>query len=66
MYRTTGEVFDNPRWQRTTWTGGVNLAVRPEVVLKAQAAHRRLGSRDPETNRQQVENTLSMGFGFVF
>lgn len=61
MASVTGDVFDNPRWERTAWTGG--LAYRPlaPVVFKAQFTHRRLG-----LETENVENTFSAGLGFEF
>lgn len=61
MAAVAGDVFDNPRWERTAYTGGLNWRpVRP-VVLKAQASHRVLG-----TSEDRVENTFSFGLGFEF
>jgi hypothetical protein len=61
MASVTGDVFDNPRWERTAYTGG--LAYRPlaPVVLKAQFTHRRIG-----LETENVENTFSAGLGFEF
>jgi hypothetical protein len=61
MARVTGEVFDNPRWQRRVLTGGVNVIPLDGLVLKAQYSHRRLGLPDMNT-----ENTFSLGIGFWF
>ena len=59
MYKTQGQVFNNPRWERHTWTAGVNYDLNPYVRLKAQYAVRRLGI--PTAN---MERTFSAGLGF--
>ena len=61
MYEVTGEVFDNPRWERTAITGGLNWFPLDEVVLKAQYTHRRLG-----LDEANIENTFTAGIGFEF
>ena len=61
MHNTAGAVFDNPRWQRTAYTGGLNWHVIEQVVFKATYTHRRLG-----LTTQNVENTFSLGLGFEF
>lgn len=59
MYKTQGEVFNNPRWERHTWTAGLNYDINPYVRLKGQYSIRRLGI--PSANK---ERTLSLGIGF--
>ena len=61
MAAVAGDVFDNPRWQRTAWTGGLNWRPVEPVVVKAQFSHRLLG-----TSEDRVENTASVGLGFEF
>lgn len=61
MAAVTGDVFDNPRWDRSVLTGGLNVHLNAPVVLKAQYSLRRLGTA---TNNR--ENTFSTGFGFEF
>ncbi len=61
MHEVTGEVFDNPRWERTAVTGGLGWFPLGAVVLKAQFTHRRLGLAE-----QNVENTFTAGIGFEF
>jgi hypothetical protein len=61
MYRVVGDVFDNPRWERRAITGGLNWRPVAPVVVKAQYAHRTLG-----TATDDVEDTLSLGLGFEF
>ena len=61
MAKVSGEVFDNPRWDREVVTGGINVHLAAPVVMKAQYSHRHLG-----TNTVNDENTFSMGIGFEF
>ena len=61
MASVEGIIFDNPRWERTTWTLGINYHVHPQVVFKSHYSLRRLATKDK--NR---ENTFSLGFGFQY
>ena len=61
MASVEGIIFDNPRWERTAWTFGVNYHVHPKIVFKSHYSLRRLASEDK--NR---ENTFSLGFGFQY
>ncbi len=61
MASVEGVIFDNPRWERTTWTFGVNYHAHPQLVFKAHYSLRRLATKDK--NR---ENTFSLGFGFQY
>ena len=61
MHSTEGAVFDNPRWQRTAYTAGLNWHAIDQVVFKATHTHRRLG-----LTSLNVENTFSLGLGFEF
>lgn len=61
MFRVEEKIFDNPRWERTSYTGGVNWHIIDQIVLKAEFSHRVLG-----TSRENVENTFSTGLGFEF
>ena len=61
MASVEGLIFDNPRWERTTWTFGMNYHVHPQIVFKSHYSLRRLGTKDK--NR---ENTFALGFGFQY
>lgn len=61
MAATSGDVSDNPRWERTTWSGGLNYRPIEDLVFKLQYAHRELG-----LDEDNVENTLGLGMGFEF
>lgn len=54
-------IFDNPRWERTTWTFGINYHLHPQMVFKSHYSLRRLATKDK--NR---ENTFALGFGFQY
>lgn len=59
MSDVAGVIFDNPRWERSVFTGGINFYPHEQVVLKAQYSVRELGS-------DETENTFSTGLGFKF
>lgn len=59
MFRTQGEVFNNPRWERHVWTAGLNYDLNKYVRLKAQYSIRKLGI--PELN---LEKTFGLGLAF--
>jgi len=61
MSKVEGDIFKNPRYERTTWTTGFNYGLYKGVVLKGQYAQRRLG-----TDEQNKEDTLSLGLGVEF
>lgn len=59
QYATQGSIFNNPRWERSTWTAGVNYMPNLWLVFKAQFSRQKLGIA---TDRFQ--HTASVGFGF--
>jgi len=62
MYKTVaGVISNNPRWERTAYTAGVNYKPIEEIVFKAQYTHRVLG-----ISEDNIENTFSAGVGFEF
>lgn len=61
MFRTTGDVFNNPRWERKAWGVGLNFQPVKQVVLKSYFSSRKVGI--PDNN---MENTFIMGLGFAF
>lgn len=72
MQNVEGAIIQNPRWQRSTFTGGINWFVHPQIVIKAHYADRRLGSDNYNpstlafTGKKQHERTFSAGVGFTF
>ena len=61
MASVEGIIFDNPRWERSTWTFGINYHVHPKMVFKSHYSLRRLATTDK--NR---ENTFALGLGFQY
>ena len=61
MAEVKGDIFDNPRWERQTWTFGVNYHPHPQLVFKGHYSARRLG-----TEVENEENTFALGFGFQY
>ena len=61
MASVEGIIFDNPRWERTTWTFGINYHVHPQLVFKSHYSLRRLA-----TKNKNKENTFSLGLGFQY
>ena len=61
MADVEGEIFDNPRWERQTWTFGANYHLHPQLVLKGHYSARKLG-----TEVDNKENTFALGFGFQY
>ena len=61
MASIEGIIFDNPRWERTTLTGGVNFHLNSQLVFKSHYSVRRLATKD-----QNKENTFAVGFGFQY
>ena len=59
MLRTEGQIFDNPRWQRSVISGGINYQPIPQVVFKAQYSLERLG-----VSTDALQQTISLGIGF--
>ena len=72
MQDVEGSIIDNPRWERSTITGGINWFVHPQIVVKAQYSDRRLGSENYDlstleyTGKKQHDRTFSTGIGFKF
>ncbi len=61
MASVKGIIFDNPRWERTAWTFGINYHVHPKMVFKSHYSLRRLAEID-----EDKENTFSLGLGFQY
>lgn len=61
MYRSEGLVFDNPRWDRGSWTVGINYLPIPGVVFKADYTRRTLG-----IDGNNEEDTIGLGVGFSY
>lgn len=61
MHQTSGTIFDNPRWDRTVWTAGVNWTMDEILIFKGQFSRRQLGLA---TNN--IEDTFSVGLAFIY
>ena len=61
MYAVSEDIFNNPRWERETWTFGINYFPHPNVVIKSHYAFRTLG-----IDEDNKENTFLLGVGFRF
>ena len=61
MASTEGQVFNNPRWERSVYSGGITFQLVPQLVLKSQFTAEKLGI---STNAWQ--RTVSVGMGFHF
>jgi len=60
MYKTVGDVFDNPRWERSVITTGANYMIHPSINLKAHYAVNTLGLAS-----ENKEKTFLLGMGFT-
>ena len=61
MASTEGQIFNNPRWERYVFTGGLNYQPVPQLILKTQFSVEKLG-----ISTQKWQRTFSLGFGFHF
>lgn len=59
MNSVTGDVYDNPRWERKTTTIGINYKPISQIVFKAQYAMRKISIQEKNN-----EKTFSLGAGF--
>jgi hypothetical protein len=69
MYDVTGDIIDNPRWERSVTTFGLNYFVHSGVVLKAHYAINQLGKDSLDAFGNPVGNTdrtLLLGMAFTF
>lgn len=67
MYRTQGEVFNNPRWERISFSLGGVLKIIDEVQFKTQYIIRNVGAPAPSSvDGGTQENTFVLGFAFEF
>ena len=65
MFRTQGEVFNNPRWERLSFSFGGVLKIIDEVQFKTQYILRTVGAPAPTSvDGGTQENTFILGFAF--
>jgi len=60
-YSPCSDLFDNPRFERTVFTGELSYTFAKSVFVKLDYVHRRLGSSDFRN-----ENTINLAWGFVY
>jgi hypothetical protein len=61
MYETTGDVFNNPRWEKTEIRTGLNYVWNDHIALKSDITLRTIGI--PEDNK---ETTFTTAIAFQF
>lgn len=61
MFKVAEGIFNNPRWERRTITGGINYFPHPNIIIKSHYAVRKLG-----LETFNLEKTFSLGIGFKF
>ncbi|MFV0573619.1 MAG: autotransporter outer membrane beta-barrel domain-containing protein [Xanthomarina gelatinilytica] len=71
MYKTTGKITANKRWERSVATVGINWLPYRHIVVKAQYTARTLGADNidistGEVNGKEKENFFGCGIGFQF
>ena len=67
QFKTQGQIFNNPRWERQTWSAGLVFKVLKNVQLKAQYSLRKVGAPAPTSvNGGVLEQTIVAGFCFGF
>lgn len=59
MFKTRGEIFNNPRWQRLSFSSGLSFNMFDKLSFKSQFTYRKLG-----TETLNTEKTFSTGIGF--
>lgn len=67
MHKTQGLVFNNPRWERQSFSTGLVYKLIKKVQLKTQFTLRKVGAPAPTSIRGgRLEKTFAAGFAFEF
>ncbi len=67
QHSTEGLIFNNPRWERTSWSFGGVFKLIDEVQFKAQYNIRKVGAPAPTSvGGGRLEKTFITGFAFEF
>lgn len=67
MFKTQGQIFNNPRWERQSATLGAVYKLFSQVQFKTQYTIRKVGAPAPTSiNGGTLENTFVAGFAFEF
>lgn len=61
MHKTTGEIFNNPRWKRTEIRTGLNYIWNEKIAVKSDITFRTIGI--PELNNE-ITYTTALAFQF--
>ena len=65
MQDVEGNVIDNPRWQRSVITAGINWFVISDIAVKAQYSDRGLGSENFNQNNLEFTGKNSTNAPFL-
>lgn len=61
MYKTSGEIFNNPRWERSEIRTGLNYCWNKNIAIKSDYTFRTIGI--PDLNK---ENTFTLALAYHF
>jgi len=61
MYKTTGDIFNNPRWERSEIRPGINYIWQNNIAVKTDYTIRKIGI--PDLNK---ENTFTLALAYKF
>ncbi|HMZ89104.1 MAG TPA: hypothetical protein PK511_11055 [Chitinophagales bacterium] len=61
MYGTTGDIFNNPRWEKTEWRGGFCFTWNDNIAIKSDVTYRTLNIPDVNT---EITYTTALAFQF--
>lgn len=61
MYSVQGDIFNNPRWERSALTVGIAYYPIEDIILKTQYTSRKLG-----ISNNNKQDAFSLGFAFEF
>lgn len=67
MYKTIGDVVNNPRWERSVITAGLNFHITPDITFKTHYAINSLGADTLDGYGNIIgnkERTFLLGMGF--
>ncbi len=67
MYKTTGDITDNPRWERSVFTTGLNYHITKDITFKTHYAVNSLGADTLDGYNNVIgnkERTFLLGMGF--
>lgn len=65
MHSTQGQIFNNPRWARTSYTAGGVWKIIDDIHVKAQYTLREVGAPAPTSvNGGTIENNFILGLAF--